>query len=315
MGVCMYKTAFLFPGQGAQYVGMAKDFYEQVEESKEVFERANKVLDFDVIKMCFEENEELNQTEYTQAAMVTACVSILEAVKKKGIKADITAGLSLGEYAALVANDVLSFEDAVTLVRKRGIYMSNEVPNGEGSMAAILGLDVETIERICKEVEDETNMCVQPANYNCPGQIVISGKKEAVLVACDKLKEAGAKRALELKVSGPFHSALLKGAGDKLGTELKEVIVNPMTIPYVCNAKAEIVTDVAQTKELLEKQVYSPVCWQQTMELMIANGVTTFIEIGPGKTLSGFLKKIDKTVTVINIEKIEDLEKLEGIVC
>lgn len=315
MGVCMYKTAFLFPGQGAQYVGMAKDFYEQVEESKDVFERANKVLDFDVIKMCFEENEELNQTEYTQAAMVTACVSILEAVKKKGIKADITAGLSLGEYASLVANDVLSFEDAVTLVRKRGIYMSNEVPNGEGSMAAILGLDVETIERICKEVEDETNMCVQPANYNCPGQIVISGKKEAVLVACDKLKEAGAKRALELKVSGPFHSALLKGAGDKLGTELKEVIVNPMTIPYICNAKAEIVTDVAQTKDLLEKQVYSPVRWQQTMELMIANGVTTFIEIGPGKTLSGFLKKIDKTVTVINIEKIEDLEKLEGIVC
>lgn len=311
----MYKTAFLFPGQGAQYVGMAKDFYEQVEESKGIFERANKVLDFDVIKMCFEENEELNQTEYTQAAMVTACVSILEAIKKKGIKADITAGLSLGEYAALVANDVLSFEDAVTLVRKRGIYMSNEVPNGEGSMAAILGLDVETIERICKEVEDETNMCVQPANYNCPGQIVISGKKEAVLVACDRLKEAGAKRALELKVSGPFHSALLKGAGEKLGEELKNVTVNPMTIPYVCNAKAEIVTDVAMTKELLEKQVYSPVRWQQTMELMIANGVTTFVEIGPGKTLSGFLKKIDKTVTVINIEKIEDLEKLEGIVC
>ena len=311
----MYKTAFLFPGQGAQYVGMAKDFYEQVEESKEVFERANKVLDFDVIKMCFEENEELNQTEYTQAAMVTACVSILEAVKKKGIKADITAGLSLGEYAALVANDVLSFEDAVALVRKRGIYMSNEVPNGEGSMAAILGLDVETIERICKEVEDETNMCVQPANYNCPGQIVISGKKEAVLAACDRLKEAGAKRALELKVSGPFHSALLKGAGDKLSEELKNVVVNPMTIPYVCNAKAEVVTDVSQTKELLEKQVYSPVRWQQTMELMIANGVTTFVEIGPGKTLSGFIKKIDKTVTVINIEKIEDLEKLEGIVC
>lgn len=311
----MYKTAFLFPGQGAQYVGMAKDFYEQVEESKEVFERANKVLDFDVIKMCFEENEELNQTEYTQAAMVTACVSILEAVKKKGIKADITAGLSLGEYAALVANDVLSFEDAVALVRKRGIYMSNEVPNGEGSMAAILGLDVEIIERICKEVEDETNMCVQPANYNCPGQIVISGKKEAVLAACDRLKEAGAKRALELKVSGPFHSALLKGAGDKLSEELKNVVVNPMTIPYVCNAKAEIVLDVSQTKELLEKQVYSPVRWQQTMEFMIANGVTTFVEIGPGKTLSGFLKKIDKTVTVINIEKIEDLEKLEGIVC
>lgn len=311
----MYKTAFLFPGQGAQYVGMAKDFYEQVEESKDVFERANKVLDFDVIKMCFEENEELNQTEYTQAAMVTACVSILEAVKKKGIKADITAGLSLGEYAALVASDVLSFEDAVALVRKRGIYMSNEVPNGEGSMAAILGLDVETIERICKEVEDETNMCVQPANYNCPGQIVISGKKEAVLAACDRLKEAGAKRALELKVSGPFHSALLKGAGDKLSEELKKVVVNPMTIPYVSNAKAEIVTDVSQTKELLEKQVYSPVRWQQTMELMIANGVTTFVEIGPGKTLSGFLKKIDKTVTVINIEKIEDLEKLEGIVC
>ncbi|WP_167957528.1 ACP S-malonyltransferase [Anaerosporobacter faecicola] len=311
----MSKTAFLFPGQGAQYVGMAKDFYEQIEESKDIFERANQVLDFDVIKMCFEENEELNLTEYTQAAMLTACVSILQAVKKKGIKAEITAGLSLGEYAALVAGDVLSFEDAVKLVRKRGIYMSSEVPSGEGTMAAILGLDAETIEKVCKEVEAQTKQCVQPANYNCPGQIVISGKKEAVLEACDRLKEAGAKRALELKVSGPFHSALLHGAGEKLGNELKNVKVNPMTIPYMCNVKAEVVTDVAETKELLEKQVYSPVRWQQTMERMIADGVTTFVEIGPGKTLSGFLKKIDKTVTVINIEKLEDLEKLEDIVC
>lgn len=311
----MYKVAFLFPGQGAQYIGMAQDFYENDNKSREIFERANKVLDFDVIKMCFEENEQLNQTEYTQAAMLTACVSILKAVKNKGIKADITSGLSLGEYAALVENEVLSFEDAVALVRKRGIYMSSEVPNGEGTMAAILGLDAEIIEKVCKEVEEETKLCVQPANYNCPGQIVISGSKEAVLKACDRLKEAGAKRTLELKVSGPFHSALLLGAGEKLGKELENVKVNKMTIPYVSNVNAEIVTDENETKELLKKQVYSPVRWQQTMELMLANGVTTFVEIGPGKTLSGFLRKIDKTATVINIEKYEDLEKLEGIEC
>ncbi|HEX3076360.1 MAG TPA: ACP S-malonyltransferase [Lachnospiraceae bacterium] len=311
----MFKTAFIFPGQGSQYVGMAKDFYENVPESKEIFERAAKVLDFDVIKLCFEENDQINQTEYTQAAMVTACVSILAAVKKKGIKADITAGLSLGEYAALVENGVFSLEDAVTLVRKRGIYMSNEVPNGVGTMAAILGLDSEVIDKICSDVAEEMKSCVQPANYNCPGQIVISGEKQAVLAANDRLKEAGAKRAIELNVSGPFHSALLKGAGEKLAKELEQANVNDMTIPYVCNATAQIITDKTQVKELLEKQVSSPVRWQQSMELMIENGVDTFVEIGPGKTLSGFLKKINKDVTVINIEKLEDLEKLEGIVC
>lgn len=309
----MYKTAFIFPGQGAQYIGMAKDFYDNIPESKEIFIKASNSLGFDMQALCFEENENLNRTEYTQAAMLTACISILKAVEKMNIKVDITAGLSLGEYSALVANGVFTFEQAILLVRKRGIFMVNEVPIEKGGMSAVLGLETNRIEEICKQVSNELKTAVEPANYNCPGQIVISGDKSAVSVAGEKLKDAGARRVLELNVSGPFHSSMLKGAGDKLANELKNIVLHDMTIPYVNNVTAEIISTKANIKNLLEKQVYSPVKWQQSIELMIKYGVENFVEIGPGKTLSGFLKKIDKTKKVINIEKLEDLESLKEL--
>ena len=312
----MSKIAFVFPGQGAQYTGMAKDFYDTMPECKEIFDKATNLLGFDMAELCFETNERLDKTEYTQAAILTATIAILKAVEKTGIKADITAGLSLGEYCALVANSALSFEDAVQLVRKRGIFMEHEVPNGQGAMSAILGLQSDVIENICNDVQSEQGNSVQPANYNCPGQIVISGEKNAVLAAGEKLKEAGAKRVVELKVSGPFHSAMLKGAGDKLSEELKNVTISEMTVPYVTNVTAEIMgteTTEEKIKELLKVQVYSAVKWQQSVENMINDGVDTFVEIGPGRTLSGFIRKIDRTKKVLNIEKVEDLEKLKEL--
>lgn len=313
----MSKVAFIFPGQGAQYIGMAKDFYEQKPQCKEVFEIATKELGINMMDLCFEENENLNKTEYTQAAMLTACISILRAVEETGVKADMTAGLSLGEYSALVANGTLSFEDAVKIVRKRGCFMEHEVPDGKGTMAAVLGLDANKIELICEETTKEMGNPVEPANYNCPGQIVISGEKNAVLEANKRLSEAGAKRVLELKVSGPFHSSMLKGAGDKLAEVLNEVEFKKSQMPYVTNVTAQVITsetEDSEIKKLLEKQVSSPVKWQQSIECMIKEGIDTFIEIGPGRTLSGFLKKIDRSKTVINIEKIEDLEKLNQLV-
>ncbi len=312
----MSKIAFVFPGQGAQYTGMAQDFYNTMPECKEIFDKATELLGFDMAELCFEENKRLDKTEYTQAAILTAAIAILKAVEKTGVKADVTAGLSLGEYCALVANSALSFEDAVCLVRKRGIFMEHEVPDGKGTMAAILGLQNDVIEQICKEVQEEQGNFVQPANYNCPGQIVISGERNAVLAAGEKLKEAGAKRVLELKVSGPFHSAMLKGAGEKLAQELEKVTFNDMVIPYFTNVTADIMnTDTAsdKIKELLKVQVSSAVKWQQSVENMINNGIDTFVEIGPGRTLSGFIRKIDRTKKVLNIEKVEDLEKLKEL--
>lgn len=307
------KTAFIFPGQGSQYTGMAQDFYEQIPGCKQIFDTATEILGFDMAALCFEENDNLNKTEYTQAALLTTCISIWKAVEATGVKADITAGLSLGEYSALVANGVFSFEDAVRLVRKRGLFMEYEVPDGAGTMAAILGSEVETVERICKEVSQELGKPAEPANYNCPGQIVISGDKNAVLEAAKRLKEAGAKRTIELKVSGPFHSSMLEGVQEKLGTELEPVVLHDMKIPYINNVNAELLktTDSGQIKELLKKQVSSLVRWEQGIRLMIELGIDTFIEIGPGRTLAGFVKKIDRTKNVINIEKIEDLEKLK----
>lgn len=306
----MSKIAFIFPGQGAQYVGMAKEFYEAIPECREVFKKAAQVLDFDVEHLCFDENELIHETEYTQAVMVTACLSILKAVEQTGIKADYTAGLSLGEYAALVANGVLSEEDAIALVRKRGIYMANEVPAGVGGMAAVLGLEADVVERICKEVSKEMNAVVQPANYNCPGQIVISGESKAIAMASEALQEAKAKRVLPLVVSGPFHSEMLVGAGKKLELALEEVTIHSMKVPYASNVTGTIITDKDQVKGLLVNQVSQGVKWQQCVESLIAEGVDTFIEIGPGRTLSGFMKKIDRTKTVLNIEKVEDLNKI-----
>lgn len=306
----MSKTAFLFPGQGAQYVGMAKDFYDTYPECKEIIDKAAELMDFDLKHVLFEENELINKTEYTQAAMVAAEVCILKAVEMKGIKADITAGLSLGEYSALVANGALSFEDAMKLVRKRGLYMENEVPAGKGTMAAVISLDGNVIDEVCAKITADTGKVVSAANYNCPGQIVISGYTESVNDAVEPLKEAGAKMVSILNVSGPFHSPMLKGAGDKLGEELKNVEFSDPVVPYINNADVKTITNKDEIKDSLERQVYSPVRWQQTMEKMLEEGVDTFYEIGPGKTLAGFMKRIDRSKKVISISTVEELNSL-----
>ena len=303
----MGKTAFMFPGQGAQYVGMGKDFYEQIPVCREMFEVASKASGLDVPALCFEENEQINITEYTQIAMLAAEVAMLKAIEEKGLKPDVTGGLSLGEYGALAASGVMSPEGVFKVVRKRGIYMQEAVPQG-GAMVAVLGLDTAVIEKVCEETEG----CVSIANYNCPGQIVITGEEGAVQAAVTKLTAAGAKRCVTLKVSGPFHSSLLVGAGEKLETELENVEIHDIQIPYIANVTADYVTDKNDVKPLLVKQVSSSVKWQQTVERMIADGVDTFVEIGPGKTLSGFMRKINKEMKVINVEKVEDLEKLNS---
>lgn len=300
----MGKRAFMFPGQGAQYIGMAKEFYEQMPECKAVFDEASKASGLDIAALCFEENEKINITEYTQICMLTVEAAILTALESKGYQADVTAGLSLGEYGALIAAKVLSAADAFALVRKRGIYMQEAVPTG-GAMAAVLGLDASVIEEKCQE----TSGIVSIANYNCPGQIVITGEEAAVAAAGEACKEAGAKRVVPLKVSGPFHSKMLEGAGKQLGKELEHVTVNTPQIPYLSNVTADYVKDSSEVKPLLEQQVCSSVRWQQSVERMIADGVDEFVEIGPGKTLSGFMKKINKEVTVYNIDKMEDFER------
>ena len=299
----MSKIAFVFPGQGAQYTGMAKDFYEKFPVSREVFEKASKVSGLDIKTLCFEENENLNITEYTQIAMLTAEIAILRAVEEAGIHSQVNAGLSLGEYGALAASGVMREEDAFAIVRKRGILMQEAYPTG-GAMSAILGTDAELIEKIC----EETPGIVSIANYNCPGQIVITGEEKAVLTAGEALKAAGARRVIPLKVSGPFHCELLKEAGKKLGEELEKIEIQTFAIPYVTNVTAQYITESDQVKNLLVKQVSSSVRWQQCVEQMINDGVDTFIEIGPGKTLTGFLKKINRNVKALHIEKIEDLE-------
>lgn len=305
----MSKTAFIFPGQGAQYTGMGKDFYENFIESRQVFEEAERILNLDMKQLVFVENEKLNITEYTQAAMITTIAAMISRIHTLGIRPDVCAGLSLGEYAALIESEVLSIEDAIRLVRKRGIYMQEAVPLGIGMMAAVLGLENSAIEEVLETVDGTVSI----ANYNCPGQTVISGEKEAVFAASAKLTEAGAKRVIPLNVSGPFHSAMLADAGEKLAKELDTVAIHEPKIPYIANVTADYVTCQEQVAKLLEKQVSHSVRWQQTIEKMIADGVTVFVEIGPGKTLASFVKKIDKTVTVINIDKVEDLEKLKAL--
>lgn len=301
--------AFVFPGQGAQVVGMGKDFYENSELSKNIFDEAAELLDFDVKKVCFEENEAINITEYTQAAMLTTSVAMLEVLKEKGLKPDVCAGLSLGEYCALVASGVMDFEDALRAVRQRGILMQEAVPTGIGAMSAIIGLDADVIAGICDKIDE-----VSVANYNCPGQIVITGKKEAVEKANEELKEAGARRCVMLNVSGPFHSEMLKTAGEELYKVLENVELKDFEIPYVTNVTAKYVTNENKNeiKEMLKDQVSSSVLWIQSVENMIEQGVDTFVEIGPGKTLTGFIKKIakavDKEVTTYNVEKYEDVD-------
>ena len=302
----MGKTAFIFPGQGAQVCGMGQDFYEQTKTGKEIFDRATELLGFSMPELCFEKNDRLDITEYTQAAMVTASTAMLKVMEEQGFRPDVTAGLSLGEYCALAAAGVMSEDDAIRTVRQRGILMQEAVPAGIGGMSAVLGMNAAQINAV---VDPSAN--VQVANYNCPGQIVISGLKEAVEEAAEKLKEAGARRIIPLNVSGPFHSYLLEEAGKKLGEFLEQVEIHRPEIPYVANVTAQYVTEADEVKPLLIRQVSSSVRWQQSVEYMIADGVDRFVEIGPGKTLAGFVKKISRDVTVLNIEKLDDLEKLK----
>lgn len=301
----MSKIAFIYPGQGAQKAGMGKDFYENSPLARDIYDRASECLDLDMRALCFEENDLLDQTEYTQAAMVTTCLAMTAVLNEQGAEADVTAGLSLGEYCAIAEAGAMDLLDAIRLVRVRGQLMQHTVPTGEGAMAAVLGMDADQIDAV---IEPIANVTV--ANYNCPGQIVITGGTAGIEQASKTLKEAGAKRVVSLNVSGPFHSPMLRSAGEKLGKELLTVQLGELKIPYVTNVTAEYVTDSSEIRELLTRQVYSPVRWEQSIRKMIAQDVDTFVEIGPGRTLTGFLRKIDRNVTVYQVSTWEDSKQI-----
>lgn len=303
----MSKIAFIFPGQGAQTTGMGQDFYQETETGREMFEKASESLGFSMTDLCFDpaQTDRLNITEYTQPAMVTASLAMMRVfMERTGIRPDVAAGLSLGEYPAMAAAGVMSDEDAIRTVRQRGILMQGEVPVGQGAMSAVLAMDAEKIEEVIAPIEG-----VQIANYNCPGQIVITGEKAAVDAAAAACSEAGAKRCVPLKVSGPFHSAMLKGAGEKLADALESVEIHDIKVPYITNVTADYVKSPADVKDYLTQQVSSSVRWQQTIERLIADGADEFVEIGPGRSLSGFMRKINRDVKVVNIDKLEDFEK------
>ena len=303
----MGKIAFIFAGQGAQAIGMGKELCENFEVADKVFNEATDALGLDMKKLCFEGDEEtLKITENTQPAILTMSVAALRVLEEKGIKADVVAGLSLGEYSAHVASGSIAFADAVRLVRKRGKYMQEEVPIGKGAMAAILGMDEEGVYEVCKKAS-EFGIC-EPANFNCPGQIVVAGETLAVEKAAEIAKEMGAKRAMMLPVSAPFHCQMLAGAGEKLAREMENVEFSDMLVPLMTNVTADFINSKDEIKDILVKQVSSGVKWQKIIEKMLADGVDTFIEIGPGKALSGFVKKIDKTVKILNVEDMASLE-------
>ncbi len=301
----MSKTAFLFPGQGVQTPGMGKDFYENSPEAKAFYEKASECLGLDLKELCFTENDRLNQTEYTQPALTATCLVMAREAMKRGLVPQVTAGLSLGEYSALAVAGGMTDLEAVEITAKRGRLMEYAVPLGQGAMAAVLGL---TGEAILKEISGIGDVSI--ANYNCPGQIVITGLAEGVAQAGEVLLKAGARKVIPLKVSGPFHSPFLRQAGEQLSRELAHISLNELNIPYVTNVTGEYVKDIRETKALLSAQVASSVLWQQSMERLIADGVDKFVEIGPGRTLTGFLKKISRSVKVYNISSWEDLEKV-----
>ena len=303
------KLGFVFPGQGSQFVGMGKDYYEKYECVKEVYNKASRILGFDIAKLSFEgPEEELNQTKNTQMAILVMSLAIVELLKQNNIQANISAGLSLGEYSALIYSNILNFEDGIKIVQKRGTYMQEYLPEGNWSMAAILGLDDNTIEETCKKV---TKGFVVPANYNCQGQVAISGEKEAVEQAMDLLKQAGAKRAIELKTSGPFHTSKLKEASDKLYEALQQIQINKITDKKVIkNIDATEYTNNDDIKKILADHVTNPVKFKKSIENMINQGVDTIIEIGPGKVLSGFVKKTNKDIKVFNTNNVEAFEQI-----
>lgn len=304
----MGKIAFLFSGQGSQYVGMGKEIADRFPVAAEVFNQADEALGFSISDICFEGDEaSLNLTENTQPAILTTSMAILKVIEEYGITPDVVAGLSLGEYTALVRNGVLQFEDAVKLVKKRGRFMQEAVPPGKGTMAAILGLDREKVQQICEELSLEG--IVEAANYNCKGQIVLAGEVPVIEKACERATELGAKRAIMLKVSGPFHSSMLEPAAIKLEEELAKIELGKPSLPYLTNVTGDFVID-EDIKGLLKKQVMSSVYWEDSVKRMIEDGVDTFIEIGPGKALSSFVKKVDRKKNIYNVEDIKTLSKL-----
>ncbi|WP_338594880.1 ACP S-malonyltransferase [Bacillus safensis] len=304
----MTKIAFLFPGQGSQKIGMGKDLFDQETVSKAVFEEADNTLGFDLSSMIFEgDAEELTLTYNAQPALLTTSIAILKKFEESGIKADYAAGHSLGEYTALVAAGALSFKDAVYAVRKRGELMNEAVPAGEGAMAAILGLDKAALVEVTKEVTESGHL-VELANLNCPGQIVISGTAKGVELASERAKEKGAKRAIALEVSGPFHSALMKPAAEKFTDVLSKLDIADAKTPVISNVTADIVTSRDDIETKLIEQLYSPVRFEESVERLIDLGVTTFIEIGPGKVLSGLVKKVNRRLTTISVSDQETIE-------
>lgn len=311
------KVAFIFSGQGSQYIGMGKELYNNIPSCQKVYDKANEVLGFDLKELIFNgDKEELNITENTQPAILTTSIAILQAIKEKGIKADIVAGLSLGEYSALVASEALDFETAVSLVKKRGRFMQEAVPQGIGSMAAVIGLDESKIKKVLKVASEKG--IVEIANYNTNNQIVIGGECAAVELATELLKESGARRVIPLKVSGPFHTSLLNEASIKLENEFNNIEFNDPKIKTITNVTADFINDKTEIKNLLINQVKSSVRWSETIEKMIDEGIDTFIEIGPLKTLSSFVREISKekktTVKVFNVEDLKSLNKtLEGM--
>ncbi|HEM5931517.1 TPA: ACP S-malonyltransferase [Streptococcus suis] len=300
----MTKTAFLFAGQGSQTVEMARDLYEYSPIVRETFDQASQILGYDIRNLIDNQEDKLHQTRYTQPAILTTSLAIYRLLVEKGIQPDMVAGLSLGEYSALVASGALAFEDGIALIAKRGEYMETAAPAGTGKMVAVLNTDVNLIEEICSTV---TSGIVSPANYNTPAQIVIGGEVAAVDEAVELLREAGVKRMIPLNVSGPFHTALLRPASEQLAQALEQVEFADFQVELVGNTEAKVMKK-EDIKSLLTRQVMEPVRFYESIATMQEAGVTNFIEIGPGKVLSGFVKKIDKTAHVVAIEDIEGLQ-------